>query len=97
MKSKFKVSSSDLCKLLLITTIVTIIAYIIQSMGFIQEKILLMYILGVALVAVCTNGYSTGIISSILNITLRRKIEKQPANPLYIITEIGVGYKLNDE
>jgi two-component system KDP operon response regulator KdpE len=29
--------------------------------------------------------------------TLRRKIEKQPANPRYIITEIGVGYKLNDE
>lgn len=29
--------------------------------------------------------------------TLRRKIEKQPANPEYIITEIGVGYKLNDE
>lgn len=29
--------------------------------------------------------------------TLRRKIEKEPANPEYIITEIGVGYKLNDE
>ncbi|HBG4409965.1 TPA: response regulator transcription factor [Clostridioides difficile] len=29
--------------------------------------------------------------------TLRRKIEKQPANPRYIITEVGVGYGLNDE
>ena len=29
--------------------------------------------------------------------TLRRKIELEPANPEYIITEIGVGYKLNDE
>lgn len=29
--------------------------------------------------------------------TLRRKIEKQPANPRYIITEVGVGYKLNDD
>lgn len=25
--------------------------------------------------------------------TLRRKIEKQPANPRYIITEVGVGYR----
>ncbi|RDY28324.1 DNA-binding response regulator [Romboutsia weinsteinii] len=29
--------------------------------------------------------------------TLRRKIEKQPANPRYLITEVGVGYRLNDE
>ncbi|HBG1983242.1 TPA: response regulator transcription factor [Clostridioides difficile] len=29
--------------------------------------------------------------------TLRRKVEKQPANPRYIITEVGVGYRLNDE
>ncbi|WP_343101554.1 response regulator transcription factor [Romboutsia sp. MSSM.1001216sp_RTP31141st1_G3_RTP31141_220114] len=29
--------------------------------------------------------------------TIRRKIEKEPANPEYIITEIGIGYKLNDE
>lgn len=29
--------------------------------------------------------------------TLRRKIEKQPADPRYIVTEVGVGYRLNDE
>ena len=28
---------------------------------------------------------------------IRRKIEKDPAQPLYIITEVGVGYRLVDE
>lgn len=28
---------------------------------------------------------------------LRRKIEKNPATPEYILTEIGVGYRMNDE
>ena len=28
---------------------------------------------------------------------LRRKIEKNPAKPRYIVTEIGVGYRLVDE
>ena len=28
---------------------------------------------------------------------LRRKLEKNPAKPRYILTEIGVGYRLTDE
>lgn len=28
---------------------------------------------------------------------IRRKIEKEPANPRYLITEVGVGYRLVDE
>lgn len=28
---------------------------------------------------------------------IRRKIEKQPANPRYIITEVGIGYRFADE
>ncbi|MDD4159929.1 MAG: response regulator transcription factor [Synergistaceae bacterium] len=32
-----------------------------------------------------------------LTASLRRKIEKNPAKPRYILTEIGVGYRLSDE
>jgi len=28
---------------------------------------------------------------------IRRKIEENPANPRYIITEVGVGYRLANE
>lgn len=28
---------------------------------------------------------------------LRRKIEKQPAKPRYLMTEVGVGYRMADE
>lgn len=28
---------------------------------------------------------------------IRRKLEKNPANPRYIITEVGIGYRFNDE
>ena len=28
---------------------------------------------------------------------IRRKIEKEPANPRFLLTEVGVGYRLVDE
>jgi two-component system KDP operon response regulator KdpE len=28
---------------------------------------------------------------------LRRKIEKDPAQPRYIVTEVGIGYRMVDE
>lgn len=29
--------------------------------------------------------------------SIRRKIEKNPAQPEYILTEVGVGYRMADE
>ncbi len=49
---------------------ISILAYAVQSMGFIRENILLIYMLGVVLVSMWTKGYSTGIISSVFNIVL---------------------------
>ena len=28
---------------------------------------------------------------------IRRKLEKNPAEPKYILTEVGVGYRMKDE
>ncbi len=44
-------------------------------------------------------GYDSGDTKSIraFMASLRRKIEKSPASPRYILTEIGVGYRFSDE
>ncbi len=44
-------------------------------------------------------GYDSGDTKSIraFMASLRRKIEKTPASPRYILTEIGVGYRFSDE
>jgi len=44
-------------------------------------------------------GYESGDTKSIraFMASLRRKIEKTPASPRYILTEIGVGYRFSDE
>lgn len=91
---KFKVSLNEIIKLIVITLFITCIAYMLSYMGFIQENIYLTYILGVALVSICTTGYGAGIISSILNVLLLNYLFTKPLYTLdiddtnYIITLI---------
>ncbi|MGL5558216.1 MAG: ATP-binding protein [Paraclostridium dentum] len=90
--SKFKISGIDIFKIVIITTITTLIAHVLKNAGFIQENIYLMYMLDIALISVFTNGYGTGIISSILNIILLNYLFTSPLYTLdiddtnYIIT-----------
>lgn len=90
--SKFKISGIDIFKIFIITTITTLIAHGLKNAGFIQENIYLMYMLDIALISVFTNGYGTGIISSILNIILLNYLFTSPLYTLdiddtnYIIT-----------
>lgn len=71
---------------------ISILAYAVQSMGFIRENILLIYMLGVVLVSMWTKGYSTGIISSVFNIVLLNYFFTAPlytlsiADSNYIVT-----------
>lgn len=89
---KFKVSKIDLLKLILITLFITFIVYGINSLGFNKDNILLIYMLGVVLVSTFTKGYSTGIISSIINILIINYLFTNPIytfnidSPSYIIT-----------
>lgn len=90
--SKIKVSSLDIIKLLCITIVVTVISSGLKYMGFIQENIYLIYILGVALVSVVTKGYTAGIISSAINVILLNYLFTEPFytldidDPNHIIT-----------
>lgn len=92
--SKFKISGNDLIKLLIITIIATIISYILNTMGFIQENLYLTYMLGVVLVSVFTKGYGSGIVSSILSIFSLNYLFTKPLytfnieDPNYIVTLI---------
>ncbi|MDO7203319.1 DUF4118 domain-containing protein [Paraclostridium bifermentans] len=76
----------------MITMITTLISHVLKNAGFIQENIYLMYMLDIALISVFTNGYGTGIISSILNIILLNYLFTSPLYTLdiddtnYIIT-----------
>lgn len=81
---KFKISGTDIVKLIIITSITTCIAHILKNSGFTQENIYLIYILDIALVSVFTNGYGTGIISSILNIILLNYLFTSPLYTLNI-------------
>lgn len=92
IKSKFKVSKIDFIKLMIVTLMISVLAYVVQSLGFIRENILLIYMLGVVLVSMWTKGYSTGIISSVFNIILLNYFFTEPiytlsiANSNYIVT-----------
>lgn len=92
IKSKFKISKVDFIKLIFITLMISILAYAVQSMGFIRENILLIYMLGVVLVSMWTKEYSTGIISSVFNIVLLNYFFTAPlytlsiADSNYIVT-----------
>ncbi|WP_250674520.1 sensor histidine kinase KdpD [Paraclostridium ghonii] len=81
---KFKIRGIDIVKLIIITSITTCIAHILKNAGFTQENIYLIYILDIALVSVFTNGYGTGIISSVLNIILLNYLFTSPLYTLNI-------------
>ena len=67
-------------------------AYVLQSIGFAKDNILLVYMLGVSMVSLWTNGYTLGILSAFLNITIVNYLFTIPkytlsiADPSYIIT-----------
>lgn len=89
---ELKVSTKDLVKLVIITLLTTITSYILRYYGLRDDNILLVYTLGVLLVSVWANGYSVGVISSIINIVLLNYLFTKPLytlsidDPNYIIT-----------
>lgn len=89
---ELKVSTKDLVKLVIITLLTTITSYILRYYGLRDDNILLVYTLGVLLVSVWANGYSVGVISSIINIVILNYLFTNPLytlsidDPNYIIT-----------
>lgn len=92
LKRAFAFSGIDIIKVIMISIFITIIAYIIQYFGLARDNILLVYMLGVSMVSLWTTGYTLGILSSILNITIVNYLFTVPkytlsiADPSYIIT-----------
>lgn len=89
---KFKISEIDVIKMILITLSTTFVVYGVNNLGVSSDNILLIYMLGVVLVSTFTKGYSTGIVSSIINILIINYLFTDPIytfkidNPSYIIT-----------
>lgn len=92
LKRAFSVSRVDIIKFILISIFITVMAYVLQSIGFAKDNILLVYMLGVSMVSLWTNGYTLGILSAFLNITIVNYLFTIPkytlsiADPSYIIT-----------
>lgn len=92
LKRAFSVSRVDIIKFILISIFITVMAYVLQSIGFAKDNILLVYMLGVSMVSLWTNGYTLGILSAFLNITIVNYLFTIPkytlsiADPSHIIT-----------
>lgn len=89
---KLKITKVDFIKLILITLFATFIVYWLNTLDYSNDNTLLIYMLGVVLVSAFTKGYSTGILSSIINILIINYLFTHPihtfniGNPSYIIT-----------
>lgn len=84
IKPKVKTSIGEVFKVSIIMTIATIIDLIFYHIGFKEDNIILIYILGVILVYIKTNGYLTGTISSIISVMLFNFFFTEPRYSLQV-------------
>ncbi len=56
------------CRMLAVMLVTSLFSILLNKMGIGKENILMLFIVGVLLVAYCTNGYQYGIIASLLSV-----------------------------